>query len=452
MRAADSILTPSKVYTPLLAGKAAMSSGARYRNGLSPSKIRAIKPAEKRRRYGDGDGLSLLCDPAAKGGNKRFEWTGTVRNLAGGIGKPVTIGIGNTRDVTLADARAFAQLYRMACAKGINPREISIVVDKDGRPFVDDWAPAVPPRIESRSPVFSDAFEEFYAFRRQDLTNDKFARQWLSEVERHAYPVLGGLRVASITHVHLGKVLQPIWRTKADTASKVAQRLNAFFDFATAKGWRTGDNPVTIARSLLRPQPKGKQKPRPAMDWRRIPEFWQAIDDLPNEPQTLLALRAIILTASRSQEVRLAKLNWIDAERNALVRPAKVMKSRDDHAVPITPVLATVIDEARKRFKVRASDLIFPGFTPGGPLSDSALSKLMRDAGYQNVAVPHGFRSTFIDWAADNGHSSDVAERQAAHALDKVRGAYERTDLFERRVRLMHLWETYVTTGRNEGV
>lgn len=429
--------------TPLPLG-GIMARGARFRLALTPTKIKGLKPTDKTQRIADGDGLYLVVAPIAKGGGKTWQFRATVRDNMGGRGQLYTRGLGNIRDIPLADAREWSGVMRSVCRQGRSPATVKIDRNRDGKLEVVDWHPNEPQVSNRRNPTFAKAFEAFFAFRRQRLTSEAFEKQWFRDVERLAFPHIGGKPIGAIGHADITTVLEPIWLAKPDTASKVAQRLEGCFEFARAKGWYSSDNPVKTARAGLGVQPDVSEN-RPAMDWRELPGFWQRIDDLPARLETRMALRALILTASRSKEVRFARFDQLDEKRNAWVRPAELMKTKEPHAVPITPQLAAIFDEARLRFRVKSGGLIFPGTKPRQPMSDSSLSKLMRSAGFQGMATPHGFRSTFRDWAADNGESSDAAERQLAHVLSGVRSAYERTQLFDARIILMHRWNLFVT-------
>ncbi|MFY0615476.1 MAG: integrase arm-type DNA-binding domain-containing protein [Hyphomicrobiaceae bacterium] len=412
-----------------------MGRGAHFRNRLTASQIRAIKPTEKEQRVGDGAGLYLCVDSISKGGSKRWAFRCTIADHSTGRGKLKTFGFGHISDVTLAQARERASLYRSLAHEGTDPRSVAIGRDDDGKLAVLDWS-------RRSSPAFAEAFDEFAKFREGRLTSDKFAKQWRRDVERFCLPAFGAKQVPDIDVADVMAALAPAWHNTPDTARKVGQRLGAFFDYALGQSWHRGPNPVPIARASLGKQ-SDRVKHRPALPWQDVPTLYSSIDDWEIEVTTRLALRAVILTGSRSKEVREATHGEIDRKRKIWTRPAEHMKTRVEHRIPLTPGVAGLIEEAQIRFP--ESDLIFPGRS-GRVTSDGTLQMALKRHHGPGVTVA-GFRSSFRDWVSENDRDSEAAEQQLAHVAGKVVRAYARSDLLTRRITLMREWENYVLGG-----
>ena len=439
---ANAQITP---FSHIIAGIDYMGRGAHFRNNLTDRQVKAIKPTERVQRIGDGAGLYLVIDQAGAKGTaaKRWQCRVTVRSFEGGRGQAVVIGLGNVRDVSLAAARERAQLYRTIAREGRDPRTVRVDRDRDGRLVVVDWHPGTTRQTRRNNPTFATAFEEFAEFRRKGLTSEKFAGQWQRDVERHAYPVIADQHVADIGPAEISATLAPIWHDTADTARKVAQRLAGFFEYAIGRDWHGGPNPVPIARAGLGKQSDVVQH-RPALNWQDAPAFYRSIDELHCEESTKLALRALMLTAARSIEVRCATWPEIDLQARTWARPAEHMKARRAHVVPVTDGLAVVLEHAAAMFGRRG--LIFPGRWPGRPMSDSTLSRTLGRAGHHGKVTVHGMRSTFRVWAGETGADEIAAEHQLAHEVGgKVERAYARSDLLDRRRVLMAAWDAFLT-------
>ena len=244
-------------------------------------------------------------------------------------------------------------------------------------------------------------------------------------------------------------VLMPIWNEKPETARRVRQRISTVMKWAVAQGYRA-DNPAGDAIGAALPRHNGKSKHH----HRALPhgEVAAAIETVRSSGAGIavkLAFELLILTAARSGEVRLATWEEIDKDSRTWTVPATRMKAGLEHRVPLSGRTLAILDEARAIDD--GSGLIFPGMRVGKPLSDMTLSKLMRDLGLDGV--PHGFRSSFRDWAAECTNAPPaVMEAALAHTVrNKVEAAYNRTDLFERRRTLMDQWAAYLN-GDDERV
>jgi len=371
--------------------------------------------------YEDGNGLRLVVH---EGGSRNWVLRVQVN------GKRTSAGLGAYPEVTLENARELAALRRKAIKCGDEAPRVKIA----GRAS-----------IAANAVTFRMAFSNFFEKREKELTNPKHRQQWRNTMATYAYPVIGDKAVADVTGPDIETILRPIWMEKPETARRVLQRLTEIFDAAIFHRWRTTANPCTGVRQVLakkRPEAKHHR----AMPYADVPAFITKLREFPSWPETRLALEFLILTASRSGEIRGARWDEVDAEKGIWTIPANRMKRRKPHAVPLSPRCLEILKEA-KALK-RRSVLIFPS-QEGGVLSDMTFTKLLRDQGYGNVATAHGFRSSFRDWCAEVAKvDEDVAEAALAHVVrDKVKAAYKRTQFLEERRTLMALWATYIVSA-----
>jgi integrase len=282
--------------------------------------------------------------------------------------------------------------------------------------------------------------------------NEKHAAQWASTLEAYANPIFGDLPVQAIDTGLVMKALEPIWRTKTETASRLRGRIEAVLDWATVREFRRGDNPARRRGHLdkLLPQRAKVQKVRhhPALPYAEIGAFMASLRS--QEGCAARALEFLILTAGRTGEVIGALWSEIDLAEGVWIVPASRMKAGKEHRVPLSAPAIKVIREqqaAAELVEGRLNGFVFPGGRPGKGLSNMALLKLLERMKRDDLTA-HGFRSTFRDWAAEQTHfPRDVAEMALAHTIsDKVEAAYRRGDLFEKRRLLMEAWATYCGT------
>lgn len=372
---------------------------------LTAAKIRALTEPG---RYADGDGLFLSLNGKGSG-----SWM--LRTQAGG--KRRDIGLGSLKAVSLADAREAAYQMRRSIAQGVDPvaerRKERLVV-----------------------PTFREAARQVHEEHEKAWKNGKHQKQWIATLESYAFPKLGGRRVDEIEGPLIRDVLAPIWLSKPETARRVRQRIGSVLDWAYAKGLRTTEAPMrSLSRGLPR-QPK-KDGHFAAMPYADIPAFLVQLRE--RESAARLAMEVLILTAARSGEIRGATWSELDLEAGLWTVPAARMKMGRSHAVPLSPQAVAVFERARK-YKVGASDLVFPGQKVKKPLSDMTLLKILRNIGL-GVTV-HGFRSAFRDWVAEQtDYAGEVAEAALAHTVaNKVEAAYRRTNYLDKRRLLMVDW------------
>lgn len=349
--------------------------------------------------------------------------------------KPHWMGLGPLSLYGLADARARALEARKQRHDGIDP--IASRRAQRARLRLD----------EARAISFKDCAEAYIATHRAEWRNPKHARQWPATLSTYVYPVFGSLPVAAIDVGLVMKALEPIWESKPETASRVRGRVEVVLDWATTRGYRTGENPARWKGHLENLLPK-KTKVRAvehhaALPYGELPAFLPTLRD-----QGGIAARALeflILTAARTGEVIGATWAEIDFGERLWVIPAARMKAHREHRVALSPRALAILSEMRAPRRSGDGDaVIFPGQKAGKPLSNMAFLMLLRRMGRGDL-TGHGFRSTFSDWCAERtSFPSEVREMALAHAVgDKVEAAYRRGDLLEKRRRLMEKWAAF---------
>jgi integrase len=275
--------------------------------------------------------------------------------------------------------------------------------------------------------------------------NPKHASQWQATLATYAEPVIGGLSVQAVDTALVLKVLEPIWTVKPETAGRVRGRIESILDWAKVRGYRTGENPARWRGHLDKLLPARSKVRRvehhAALPYAELPGFLVSL-----RQQAGIAARALefaICTAARTGEVIGARWGEIDLLDKTWTLPATRMKAGKEHRVPLSARALAILKEMQAH---RHADnaFVFPGAKPGRPLSNMVFLMLLRRIGRGDVTA-HGFRSTFRNWAAERtSFPAEVAEMALAHTVsDKTVAAYNRSDLFERRRRLMSAWTTF---------
>ena len=409
---------------------------------LTAHQVRNAKPG----RHSDGGGLTLLVKPSgAKSWALRVQHNGTRTDY--GLGSvtldPIhaDIPIHRRKLLTLAEAREKARIGRALAKAGINPSE--------------HWREAAleASREEEALRSFREAAKECHAHSKKGWREGKHADEWLSSLERHVFDLIGSKAVTDIDANDVERVLMPIWLEKPETARKIKQRIGAVLDYAHAKNWREAEAPMRAVQQLMKKIKQPKAKNFPAMPHKEVPAFMAKLRAA-DFSVGRAALQFFILTTTRPGVVRKAKWSEIDLERAEWSVPAKRMKMDKDHIVPLVPAAIDILKKMQELFPSQPDDLIFPGLR-SKPLSDVTLTKVLRVHGGVGFTV-HGFRSSFRDWAAENGYNNDWAEAAIAHSVagqeGKTIAAYKRTTYFEhRRDRLMPSWASFVL-GENSNV
>lgn len=377
---------------------------------LNWRKIEALGPGT----HEDGGGLQLLVDA---NGNRRWQVRVTI------AGRRVMRGLGGYRRSELAAVRKRAQAVRDAA--------------RDGRDLIAEEKGVERGRAELET--FEQTFQAWWVHKKQTLRNSKARQQWENTIADYVFPHIGRRPVAEIAPDEIIAVLEPIWRTKPETASRVLQRMRTIFDVAIVRQVRTTANPCTGITTVLGPIQKDVRHHR-AVPWQDVHRFLCDLRAGSARPATRLCLEWVILTACRSGEARGATWAEIDLGGRLWTIPAQRMKAGRAHRVPLSGAALAVLGQSRRMWPDAV--LIFPA-PRGGELSDNTLSKLMRDMGEEGT--PHGFRTAFRTWAAESGVPDRVAEAALAHAdPNKVQAAYQRSDFLDERSGLMEAWARLV--------
>ena len=373
-----------------------------------------VKSAAKPGRYGDGDGLFLLV-----GRSSGKSWMVRVQK----DGRRRDIGLGSAAKVPLKLARERAAIARAQVEVGIDP-----VAER---------------RKAAGIPTFREAAALVHAEHKSGWKNGKHQAQWLSTLEAYAFPAFGDLAVSVIDTAAVRDALVPIWLSKPETARRLRQRIRTVIDWAVAKGYREHGLAMSVIDKAL-PKQRAKVKHHKALPYAEVPVFLPKLRE--RETMGRLALEAVILTAARSGEVRLALWSELDLDAALWTVPAERMKAGREHVVPLSPA-AVALFKKMKVYRRLDSDLVFPGQTRGKdgakPLSDMTLTKALRDMELDVTA--HGFRSSFRDWIAEQTTwPAELAEAALAHVVsDKTVAAYQRGTMLEKRRELMAAWATY---------
>ena len=366
-------------------------------------------------RHCDGQGLYLFVQPS---GTRSWVQRLVVR------GRRQEIGLGSAQLVPLAEAREKALLNRKVAREG-------------GDPLADK-------RRADATPTFAAAAVRVLQQKRGGWRNARHAQSWLASLERYAFPRIGSRWVSDVTSAEVLEILTPIWHSKASTARRVRQRMHTVLEWAVAMGLRD-DNPCDRIGPVLGPQNAQVEHMR-ALAHRDVPEAIAKVRASGPAAVVKLAFELLVLTAARWGEVRGAQWTEIDVAGRMWTIPAARMKAKRAHRIPLSGRAVEILDAART-LATGKSPLVLPA-AGGGPLPDKVLRRLLQDL--RIPAVPHGFRSTFRDWAAEETeHPREVVEAALAHVVtNQVEAAYARSDLFERRRRLMDEWADYVADER----
>ena len=377
----------------------------RPNNALSATRVRTAK---KPGRYADGNGLYLLIDQR---GNKRWIQRLTIR------GSRTDLGLGSYPLVSLVEARerAFATL-KLAREGG-------------------------DPRAEKRRevmPTFAEAAQKVIEFNRPTWRNIKHARQWESTLKTYAFPYFGNTPVDQVSGADVMKALTPIWTIKPETARRVRQRISAVMKWAIANEYRY-DNPAGEAIEAALPKVLRVKAHMRSLHYSLVPDALRTLRNSKASLASKLSLEYQILTATRPGETRHARWSEINMETRTWTIPSERMKAEREHRVPLSARAIEVLIKAQ----AIDSDWVFPSKS-GKPLSDMTHLNLLKRLKID--CVPHGFRSSFRDWAAECTDAPwAVMEAALSHVVgNSTEAAYFRSDLFERRRELMEQWAEYL--------
>jgi integrase len=401
--------------------------------------------------YSDGNGLYLQITAGTANTEEEYVTKSWIFRYAVGSGEEKRerkMGLGAYPLVSLAMAREMAIECSLKRLRGIDPLE-----EREAQKRTKAVATA-------KAITFEKAAELYIAAHRAGWRSVKHASQWPSSLKTYAYPVFGELAVRDIDTGMVMRVLEPIWTTKTETASRVRGRIEAILDWARVNGYREGENPARWSGHLDHLLPaRGKVrkvKPQPALPHAQMPAFMAELRT--RTGTSVRCLEFTILTAARRIETIGATWDEIDFDERVWTVPPERMKGFREHRVPLSDAAIAVVEHMRS---LRQSDYVFPGDRAGKPLDHMAmLGALHRMNLHREKAglprwvdpkennedvVPHGFRSTFRDWIAEKTNfQSDLAEAALAHVKgDKVEAAYQRGTMFEKRRDLMDAWAAY---------
>ena len=387
--------------------------------------------------------LLQVRKPAKEGAQIPRSWI--LRVKVGDVRQP--IGLGPYPQVSLAEARELAKKLVVEAKQGVNLK----TKKRTQRSALLSAA--------SKNKTFRECAIAYMEAHASDYTSDKHRKQWPATLEAYAYPVIGNMLVSDIAMRDVKNVLEQetitadghtgkLWFIKTETAKRLLGRIKTVLDFATVNEYRSGTNPAQWTGYLdtQLPSPKKLQKVEhhPAVPYALSGDFMIKLRQ--NESISAKALEFLILTAVRSGSVRLAEWSEIDFEKKMWVIPAEHTKARQEHRVPLQPQAIRLLQSLPK---MEGTQIVFASPT-GKSLSDMALSQLMRGMRERGEltekAVPHGFRSTFRDWAAEQtAYPDEMRKIASGHTVgDAVKEAYQRTDLLEKRRQLMNEWATFI--------
>ncbi len=396
---------------------------------LSAQQVKYAGRDNRRVLLADGDNLYLQVSASgAKSWIFRFHREGKNRDL----------GLGSEKTLSLAEAREAARDARKVLLQGLCPIE-----EKKERHHVAQLEAA-------KSITFKDCAERYIESHKAAWKNDRHTQKWGRSLVLYAYPVLGDHPVGQIDAHSVFRAIDPIWRTKNDTASRVRGRIEVILDWATVRGYRKGDNPARFKGNLshlLPPRNKiRKTVHMNSLPYTDMPAFWKELSKRPAPAGAML--RFTILTAARTGDTRFAVWDEIDFESAIWTIPGERMKAGREHRVPLAPEAIKILKE---QVKQRRNDLIFPSSNDDKPHSENAMLQVLGRMGMKGRVTVHGFRSTFKVWSSEQtDYPNEVSEMALAHSQgDKTQEAYKRTDLLGKRKPLMENWANYCIEGKN---
>lgn len=396
--------------------------------GMAEAAARKPRKADQRRLWRVATSL-YVSGPSPKSGSWIFLFRSPL------TGRRREMGLGPLELVTRARAKELALAYRLALLQGRDP-----LAEREAEEARRKAEQA------SRAPTFREAYGMFVDAHEKSWRNPKHRWQWVETPKVYVFPVLGDVAVDRIATADVLRVLQPIWHSRTETASRLRSRIETVLNFCAVRGWRSGANPAAWRGNLqhVLPSPKKSVVHHAAVAWRDLPRLYQKLAG--QADVSALALRYVVLTLLRTTEViRTPAAGEINRPARMHVIPASRMKAKREHRVPLGDEALHVIAQAEER---RAGEYLFAS-PRGGLLSDMALLQKLR--GIVPGTTVHGLRSSFRDWCSEHGVPRELAERQLAHRVaDAVEAAYLRTDAFDPRRQLMARWEAFLLAPVSE--
>lgn len=382
-------------------------------------------------------GLCLNVQLGSDGAINRswiYRYTSKTRLTKSGAPARVEMGLGALDALPLDKARDAASHWRGVLNEGRDPLAVRDAASR---------------KQQTQTLTFKECADKYIQSRKLGWKNQKHVQQWENTLATYAHPIIGHLAPKDIDTELVVRVLEPIWTTKPETASRVRQRIEAVMGWASAHKLTSGDNPARLANhveNLLTTVPKTRRvKHHPAVPYEKINSFVTALHARPSA--SALALEFLILTATRTSEVINAKWSEINLEQKLWTIPAERMKAGKAHTVPLN---GRALEILKQQFVGKEGEYVFMVMHRAKlkPLSIGAMLQLMRGMTDFDKYVPHGFRSTFTDWGnEESNHSHEVLEMALAHTIaSSTERAYRRGDLLEKRRSLMSDWQAYIQT------
>ena len=399
---------------------------------LTTKRLTALEVAKatKPGMYFDGEGLYLqVTGPQSRSWIYRFTLRGKARWL----------GLGSADGVSLADARARRDDARSQITHGIDPVEAR----------KSDKAQGL--LAEAKSVTFKEVAEKYIADHAATWRNEKHQKQWRATLETYVYPTIGALPAGFIMGSHIVNILRPIWLEKQETARRVRGRVEAILDYAADPDESAYRNPAALTVQLRKKLPKlpssSRRRNYPALPYTEIPTFMAELRK--REGNAARALEFTILTAARTSEALACRWDEIDLDAAEWKVSAARMKSQREHRVPLSAVAVDIVTQMKA---LRQGEFVFPGQKAGRRLSEMSMLVMLRRMNFAAATV-HGFRASFRTWCAEQtSYPREVAEAALAHVIeDDTERAYQRGDMFEKRVRLMRAWGDFCATGGRVG-
>ena len=393
---------------------------ARLHNQLTVLKVGSLKEAGY---FADGQNLYLQV---ALGGAKSWIFKYRYAN------KRHEMGLGSALTISLKGARKMAAQHRETLAKGENP----LVIKRQKQSAL---------RLSMATQItFDQAVDAYIKSRESDWKNAKHKSQWQNTLKQYASPIMGSLDIKSVDLSLILKLLEPIWQTKNETASRIRGRLEKVLDWATVRGYRSGLNPARWKGHLdvVLPAPSKIQVTSHlrSLPYSEVASFMSSLKK--QSGFGALALEMVVLTAARSGEVRGATWDEIDLKNRIWIVPAHRMKTGKEHRVPLSE---QAIELLKRLPRFEGENLLFPSRKRNTPLSDMVMTATIRRMGFASQTTTHGFRSCFRVWAAEQtDFPREICEQALAHnTAGEVEQAYQRSDHLEKRRSLMQQWANF---------
>lgn len=395
---------------------------------------REVRNAKTPGRLHDGEGLYLEVSagaPETPGGppGVRKRWFLLYTPPEGG--KRREMGLGSIASVSLKAAREAADKARADLGAGIDPL---VARDKERKEKA---------RARARQLTFKQAAETFIASESAGWKNPKHEKLWRASLEEYAFPVIGSLSVADVDTQAVLRVIEPIWKTKNETASRVRGRIEAILDWAAVRGYRSADNPARWRGFLSKALPKRSKvrpvKHHPSLPFRDVGKFMADLRE--QDGLGALALELTVLTAVRTNEALGARWSEFDLKEKVWSIPKERMKMERPHRVPLSTQAMALLERIKD---AGSKTWLFPGLGTNKPLSNMAMLKVLERMKRDSITV-HGFRATFKTWGEDaTDFPREVIEAALAHAIGSAaEQSYRRGDQLAKRRELLQAWANY---------